>query len=63
MKNAFYFMLKALFVLEIYKFLSYLLGYVEKRLDTKAKVNFKIYDVTNWTANNYSKYIAQYLKK
>ena len=23
-------------------------GYVEKRLDKKATVNFKIYDVTNW---------------
>ena len=29
-KNTFYFMLKALFVLEIFTFLSLLIGYVEK---------------------------------
>ena len=52
-KNAFYFMLKAIFVVEISKFLSWLLGYVEKRFDKKAKVNFKIYDVTYWTTNTY----------
>ena len=46
MKNAFYFMLKALFVLEIFKFL-FCFGYVKKRLHKKAKVNFKIYDVTD----------------
>ena len=36
MKNAFYFMLKALFVLEIFPFLSCLFGYVEKWLDKKS---------------------------
>ena len=41
-KNAFYFMLKALFVLEIFRFLSRIFDCVEKRLDKKAKVNFKI---------------------
>ena len=53
MKNAFYFMfyfmLIALFVLEMLTFLSWLSGYIEKRLDKKALVNFKIYDVTDWT--------------
>ena len=34
-----------------------------KRLTKKAMVNFKIYDVTDWTSNNYNKHIAQYLKK
>ena len=48
MKNAFYFMPKALFVLKIFKFLSWLFGYVEKRLDKKAKANFRIYGVTDW---------------
>ena len=33
MKNAFYFTLKALFVLKIFKFLSWLFGHAEKRLD------------------------------
>ena len=41
------FMLKAVFVLEIFSFLSWLFGYAEKQLDKKAKFNFKIYDVTD----------------
>ena len=45
-------MLKALFVIEIFKFLSRLLGHVEKSLDKKAMVTLKIYDVTDWTTNN-----------
>ena len=63
MKNAFYSMQKALFILEIIRFLFWLFGDVEKQLDEKAKVNFKIYDVTEWTANFYNTYIVQYLKK
>ena len=47
MKNAFYFMLETLFIPKIFKYLSSLFGYVEKRLNEKAKVDFKIYDVTN----------------
>ena len=45
-KNAFYFMIKALFVLEIFTFLSWLFNYVGNRLDKKAMVNYKTYDVT-----------------
>ena len=52
MENVFYFMLKALFVLQIFTFLYGLFGYVEKRLDKKAMVSFKVYDVTDWTAND-----------
>ena len=37
LRNAFYFMLKAFFVFEIFIFLSWLFGYVEKQLDKKAK--------------------------
>ena len=48
--NAFYFMLKSLFVLE-------------KRLNKKAKVNFEIYDVTEWTPNNYNAHLTQYFGK
>ena len=59
MKNAFYFMLKDLFVLEEFIFLSGLFGYAEKLLDKKTMVN----DVTDWTTNNYNTLIAQYLKK
>ena len=63
MKNAFYFMLKAFFVLEIFTFLSSLFGYAENRLNEMAKINFKIYDITDWTTNNYNTHIVQYLKK
>ena len=45
MKNAFYFMLKALFVLKIFKIQS-CFGYDEEMFDQEDKVNFKIYDVT-----------------
>ena len=38
MKNGFYLILKALFVLKIFTFLSWLFGYVEKRLEKKLKL-------------------------
>ena len=60
MKNAFCLMLKALFVLEIFTFLSRLLGYAEKIFDKKAKVDFNIYDVTDWTTNNYNTHTVQH---
>ena len=41
-------MLKAVFVLKMFKFLPELFGQVGKRLGKSAKVNFKIYDVTTW---------------
>ena len=53
MKNAFYFIIKALFVLKIFKFLSWLFDHVEKRLD---KVNFEIYDVAAWLTNKCNTY-------
>ena len=56
-------MLKTLFDLEIFTFLSCLFGYVEKQLDKKATVNFKIYDVPSRETNNYNAHITQYLKK
>ena len=59
MKNVFRFILKALFILEIFKFLSCLFEYIEKRLDKQAKVNFKISDITKWTTNKYNTLIAQ----
>ena len=43
-------------------FCSDFFGSSGKRLVKKAKVNFKIYDVTNWNTSNYSKHIARYLK-
>ena len=59
----FCFMLKALFVLEIFTFLYRIFGYVEKWLDKKVMFNFKIYDVTDWASNNYNTHIAKYLRK
>ena len=52
MKNAFYFTLKALFVLKLFQLVSQRFGHVQKRLDEKDKVNFKIYDVATWVTNN-----------
>ena len=40
MKKAFYFTLKTLFVLKIFKFFFFFFGHVEKRFDQKAKVDF-----------------------
>ena len=48
-KITFYFMLKALFVLKIFTFLSLIFDHVGKWLDEKAKFNLKIYDVTDLT--------------
>ena len=62
MKNAFYFMSKGLFILKIFKFLSWLFDHVVKWLD-RNKVNFKIYDITAWLTNNCNTHIAQYLNK
>ena len=64
MKNAFYFILKGLFVLKMFKFLCVdALAMQKKRLDLKDKVNFKIDYVTAWLTKNYSTHIAQYLPK
>ena len=63
MKNVFYFTSKALFVLEIFKLMSWLFGHVAKRLDTKDKVSFKFCDVTAWFTSNCNTHIAQYFEK
>ena len=60
MKNAFYFILKAPFVLEIFKFLSSLFAYAKNGL---SKVNFIIYDVTALSSNYPNTHIAQCLTK
>ena len=57
-KNTFYFNLKALFILKIFKFLPCFFGHVEKQFDLKDKVNFKFYDVTTWETNNCNAHIA-----
>ena len=36
-------------------------GHVGKRFEKKAKVNFKIYDVTDCTTNNYNPHTVYYI--
>ena len=62
MENALYFILKALFVLKIFKCLSGRFNRVGKQLDKKANVDFNICNAMNWETN-YNTYITQYLKK
>ena len=38
-------------------------GHMKKRLDKKAKVNFKIHNDINSETSNYDTHIAQYFKK
>ena len=59
-KNAFYLTSGALFVLKIFKFLSWPFGHVAERLDKKDKVNSKFYGVTACLTNNCNRHIAQY---
>ena len=61
MNNALYFILKALFVLKIFKFFPDVFD-IGKQLSKKAKVYFKIYHVRNWEKINCNKHIARYLK-
>ena len=63
MKNAFYFTWKALFVLKIFKFLSWLFVHVTKLPDKKNKVNFGFYDVVAWLTVDHNTHIAQYFEK
>ena len=61
MKNAFYFISKALFVVKIYKFLSGLFVDVVKTALLERLAYFKIYDVTVELTNNM--HIAHYHTK
>ena len=58
MKNAFYFTSKAVFVLKMFNFLSWVYVHVAKRLDKKDEINLKIHDVTAWLTNNGNAHIA-----
>ena len=63
MEDAFYFILKVLFFLKIFKLLFWLFAPVEKRLDFKDKVIFKLYDIRTWETNYCNIHITQCLKK
>ena len=60
-KYAFYFILKVLFLLKIFKFCLDFLVMQKKRLDSKDKVSFKIYYFTTWLRKSRNTHIAQYL--
>ena len=64
MKNAFYFILKALFVLKIFRLNFWSCrktAWLERLI--WFEVNFKIYDVTTELTNNCNTHIAQYFTK
>ena len=61
--KAFYFSLKSVFVLKIFKFMSWLFGCVEKRFDWENKGNFNIFEIRTWETNNCNARIAQDLGK
>ena len=53
MKNVF-FILKALFVLKGFKYLSWFFGHAKKEKHVeRAKFNFQISDITDWITNSY----------
>ena len=60
-RDALYFMLKAHFFLELFSFFSrlFFLTCLEKGLDKRDTVNFKIYNVTDWITNIYNTHTAQ----
>ena len=62
-KHAFYFVLKTLLIFGIFTSLSWNFIYLRKWRDKKAMVKFKIYNVTDWTADSYNTQILQCLKK
>ena len=63
-RSIFYFILKTLFVLAIYICcLCFLVMQKNSLIRRLWKINSKMYDVTERTANNYITYIFQYLKK
>ena len=63
MTNAFYLIKNDFLVSRYLNFCPDFFGYVGKRLDKKARVNFKCYDTTVWDTNNCNTHIDQYLKK
>ena len=63
MKNGFYFTSKPVFVLKIFKLLSWLFFHVAKRVDYKDMVNLKFMTFTAWLTNNCNTHITQYLEK
>ena len=58
MRNAFCFTSKALFLLKIFRFLSWFFVDVTERRDKKDHVNFKFYGVNAWLTNNHNTHIA-----
>ena len=55
----FLFHLKSSFLSQDIQFFVLTFGYVEKQFDQKDRVNFKIYDVTNWLTKNCNTHTGQ----
>ena len=63
MKNAFYFILKALFLFKIFKFFVLTFWSCKKTGWLERKINFRIHNITTWLVNNCNTHIAHYLTK
>ena len=61
MRNALYFILKALLLSRYLRFCHDFLVVQEKWLDQIDKITFKIHDVITWLTNNCGTYIVQYV--
>ena len=62
MQNTFCFMLKGLFILDIFNFCTNFFVHVGK-LVNDAMIYFKLYDVVDWQTSNYITHIAEYLRR
>ena len=58
MKNAFYFILKVIFIFQIFKVFSDLFGHVGKWL-----FSLKVYETIDWETDNYNTEVTQHLMK
>ena len=63
MKNTFYSTYKLFSLQRFSNFWLDIFSHVRKQLDKKAKVNFKIHDVTIWKANSNNAHIVEHHKK
>ena len=63
MKNAFYFTLKALFVLKLFNFFFDFLFMHKNGLIGKIRLISNIYEVATWLTKKCNTHLTQYLKK
>ena len=61
MENAFCFILKALFIINIFNFFD-IFGPIGKWLHKRSNVDFKVYDAINWESSNCKTHIKHLIK-